>query len=366
MRDDNLRPMWSETELDAALAALRSDVDTEEDTLTAVRAELIAAAGGPTERENPMTVTIAPISQEVERPRKPRWGTLTAVAATVAALAAGAVFVTTQGTGDTNPAAGPNAGIEVDLGNGHKITVDQPTLAPGQYRLQESHGWSGATHVGADVNDVTQVRQEGFSDTWTPATWTDDWRQTYEPGSFEVVSGDPDVGEAMRSKPSDLGGKCGQFGEQRNADTGETIPPCRGNGWEEIGSPEFFAGLPTDPQALYEKIKENVGSSGNDPHVQALMNGSRLLQPVTPPEVRANILRALALIPGVEIVDGAPLPDGRTATALAVDAPAAEVAYTLFVDPATGDVIGYKDGPKAKIDTSTWSVVDEMGAKPAK
>lgn len=88
MRDDNLRPMWSENELDAALAALRSDVDMEEDTLTAARAELIAEAGGPTEPGKTMTMTTqAPVSYEEQPARRRHRGRWLASAAAIAALA---------------------------------------------------------------------------------------------------------------------------------------------------------------------------------------------------------------------------------------------------------------------------------------
>jgi hypothetical protein len=45
LREDNVRKIWSETELDAALADLNSDVDPG-DGLAFARASLLAAAGG--------------------------------------------------------------------------------------------------------------------------------------------------------------------------------------------------------------------------------------------------------------------------------------------------------------------------------
>jgi len=359
--------------LDPLLAALRADVPAMADTAFAGgRARLVTAIDTPTDTqtdwENPMTVTITPISQEVERPRKPRWGTLTAVAATVAALAAGAVFVTTTGTGDDAPVGSPNA-IVVDLGNGHTITVDQPTLAPGQYRLEESHTWAISAGIGA------VFRGEGFRDTWSPAEWTDEWQQTFRPGGIEVISGNEQDAAAARElaeKAEEVRGPCGQFGNYVDLD-GNPDPPCDGDGWTAVegsggvGSPEFFAKLPTDPQALYEKIKENVGDSGVDPHLQALITGSGLLQPTAPPEVRATIFRALALIPGVQLKENVRNLDGQAGLAFIIDAKAVDQTYTRIVDPATGAVIGERKtdaGTESSNIATTWSVVDGIGVKP--
>ncbi|MCP3783633.1 CU044_5270 family protein [Micromonospora sp. A3M-1-15] len=100
-----------------------------------------------------------------------------------------------------------------------------------------------------------------------------------------------------------------------------------------------LAGLPTDPRALLDWLRARSPSGKGDDGVPYLMIDSMLRDNVLPPGVKATLLRALALIPGVtrssEPVDF----DGRPAIAvgMVLDGWRRE---DILLDPATHEFLG--------------------------
>lgn len=381
MRDDNVRPMWSDNELDAALAALRSDVDTSGDALSDVRAELMAAAGSPTEQGNKMTTTTqAQAPAEQERDRRPRWGRWAVSAAAVAAVAAGAVLVPTIGFGDNPPAA--NAAAEqLNAAADEVTTADQP-LADGQYRYRGTH-FRASWHL-QDLSkppapgDELVLLNEGYYETWEPGTKDEDWlvRDTVSTGDYEWITGsDEEAAEQGQELPEattyEKHAKCGRL-SVIDVETDQCAEPGT---WEDP-TPEFIASLPTDPQQLYEKlVADHEGQGDGKLEIPILESvGQGLNTGLYPADVRANIYRAIALIPGLEVTEGAANLDGRAGTAFGVSN--GEEQRDLIIDPATGEYIGERqidvDGdpgvePGTVVAYSSVVIgdVDEPGEKPA-
>ncbi|MBE1492558.1 CU044_5270 family protein [Plantactinospora soyae] len=118
-----------------------------------------------------------------------------------------------------------------------------------------------------------------------------------------------------------------------------------------------LAGLPTDPHALLDWLRARTGPFNVDTEEQrntGLFNAiSTILRDnLLPPAVTAALLRAAALIPGV---DQAPSPvsiDGRTATAVGrlQDGWRQE---DLLLDPGSHEFIGYRSVAAKDIDLNT-------------
>jgi hypothetical protein len=353
MRDDNLRPMWSETELDAALAALRSDVDTKEDALATGRAELIAAAVGPTERENPMTATITPVTREAEQPRTPRRGRLVAVAATIVALAAGGILVPTMRFGDGPPAA-TAAAAELNAAADKVATADEP-LADGQFRYRRTHTAGHLTEMVVDGEDTAGVRTpfDEVRETWQPA----------DPGQDWLVRSDEDPN-------TDLLAPCGRGPEAGKPD----VDPCMSPGGWSSPTPEFIADLPTDPRQLLERLRADHQQADEDTHGTELSILNSLAEGLNtglyPAEVRANLYRAIALIPGLTVTEGVANLDGQVGTAYGLGNE--HVREELIIDPATGEFIGSRSesGGEGDEPASQSAVVigvtDEPGVVPTR
>lgn len=93
---------------------------------------------------------------------------------------------------------------------------------------------------------------------------------------------------------------------QRKDGTDTLLPGTPGRG--DLNSPtyEFLAALPTDPEALLERIHKDAEDQQAFVTIGDLLRGG-----VTPPETTAALYRAAALIPGVDTVPDAVDAAGR-------------------------------------------------------
>ncbi|NES26288.1 hypothetical protein GCE86_27705 [Micromonospora terminaliae] len=100
-----------------------------------------------------------------------------------------------------------------------------------------------------------------------------------------------------------------------------------------------LAGLPTDPRALLDWLRTRSQSGKDGDAVSYLLIESMLRDNVLPPGVKATLLRALALIPGVTRSDGPVDFDGRPAIAMGMvqDGWRQE---DILLDPATHEFLG--------------------------
>ncbi|MCE6995901.1 CU044_5270 family protein [Saccharothrix sp. S26] len=318
-------------ELDDALDQLHHDVRTADVPLDAVRARVLAAAADSTGRKR----------------RGGTWWLAPVAVAAAVALITGVVT-----TGNRNaPAAGtsPDAPVNVEpLSAREYLTkaadaitaVDQP-LAPGQYRFVAVHGWYSHSVVTGDPVGAPEqpggytYLVESRSGTWIPQDVTEEWAtQRMSPGGVKWLGGTVPQSEAPVPEPDASGerrGRCGLFFP-------ESQPKKVCADLEDRDDPEFYTRLPRDPQALLQWLRESTTQGGGEPAAVFHWALQLLSTGLVPADLRASLYRALALLDGVTVADGAADLDGRVGVAVTVED--VHERRELVVDPATGDFIG--------------------------
>ncbi|MEU4093971.1 CU044_5270 family protein [Streptomyces sp. NPDC026673] len=110
-----------------------------------------------------------------------------------------------------------------------------------------------------------------------------------------------------------------------------------------LGAPsyDYLKTLPTDPDALLEKIYKETKGQGNSPDQQAFTTvGDLLGEQIAPAKLNAALYRAAAKIPGVVVVEHAKDAAGREGIALAhVDQRSGDRTEWIF-DPKTYAYLG--------------------------
>ena len=122
-------------------------------------------------------------------------------------------------------------------------------------------------------------------------------------------------------------------------------------------------GLPRDPQILYERFRDAAVACrcGNGVDDQTFVVATDLLRGAPlPTDLRAAILRAIALIPGIE----------QHAERDVLGRPGVGVAYSgsqgrqaLIFDPATYEMLGERNGAGGSADLES-GIVDSVTARP--
>ncbi|MGM1065166.1 CU044_5270 family protein [Saccharothrix sp. Mg75] len=330
-------------ELDDALADLNRDARASDAPLDAVRARVLAAA--------------AAESAAPERPAPRRWYLPVAVAA-AAALVTGVVAVGTGGPGTRQVAEQPATGVPesevppvrllsareyLTMAADAITAVDQP-LAPGQYRYVAAHEWNQrGVAVGTPVGEPNPTPAgydylvESRTETWIPHDITQEWlnRRTPLEGA-KFLGGSVPRSEAPLPEPDvtakgERRGKCGDFFP--NAQPRKVCGDPRD--WD---NPDFYTGLPRDPQALAQWLRDATAHRGGAPTAAFHWAVQLLHTGLVPADLRAALYRALATLDGVAVTDGNVNLDGRVGVAVAVESP--NEHRELIVDPATGDFIG--------------------------
>jgi hypothetical protein len=314
MPDENVHRMWSDDDLDTALAALRPDVDADGPALARARAELVRAAGG----AGP-AVAASPAPAR----RRRHWSVAVAVAAAVAVLVAGAVALR-PGRGHDGPAR-PATTHEQHVVN--RIgAVDEP-LAPGRFRYVGTRAWALAQA------DKYAYLAEIVTQTWVPERERDKWLQRRTvTGNRKWIFGS----EADAKKDGGLHmwtsgtwrAPCGAFGQETS------FVACDAKGsWQEP-SARFLASLPRDPGELYDLLRADTDEDyWILDHVTTVLRGGTV-----PADLRRALYRALAMSPHVRVTERVANASGRKGTAFSVVGDATR--DELIVDPVTGLFIG--------------------------
>ncbi|MFI9384124.1 CU044_5270 family protein [Kutzneria sp. NPDC052558] len=335
-----MRQLWTDDELDQALAELHADVRPTPNGLATVRDRVLnpAAARGP-------------------RFRSP-WFPLAAAAA-VAALVT-SVLVLLPHT--VQPAAPPTA---TDLSSQQlsallaKIHYSDPTVAPGQFKYVREQLWGGGSPDGL-VDQATT--------TWQPATWTDEWLRrtsiigmvpaTYANGAIKATGPE----KQLNMTNQDVTAACGDFDSVNPQVTGHL--PCVGQkgGWL-TPTPEWLAALPRDPeQLLDEELKASQAAmSPLYMAIYALRSG------VVPADVRAALYRALAGAPGSYGRENVPNLQGKRGLAIGVIDRG--IHDELLIDPSDGSFLGERQysestGTVIAYSALSYAVVDGKGVTP--
>ena len=289
MTDDNIRQIWSDAELDAALDELHHDVG-DDDGLAFARASLLAAAGAePEEAPKP------------QRSGSWRW---IAVAAAVVTLVGGFAVtaeVLTPGAPDpVHPAA-----TAPDL--------DRP-LAPGEYHYSRQEYW----YPVGNSFEVAYIQQK--VELWVPADPAGMWRRrTGMTGRVVGRLTDEDRAKIAPMSGADVD-EYGPGGVFPNV-SGGTLP------WPAPDARSLEA-LTPDETAL----SNHLFGTSRYPGEQLRQAASALTPGLPAKNVRVALCKTLANLGGIQAFpDTVRAPDGRQSLAFL----ATSTQDTLYVDPTT-------------------------------
>jgi hypothetical protein len=358
---DNVREMWSDDELDGALAALNSTVDTDEQKLAAARTELMATAG------MPVTASVAaPV-------HKRHWGRWAIAAAAVLALIAGFLVVQTVQVGDKPPAASAAAASLNSAAD--RIHASDPALRPGQFRYIGTHAWwsAGTEMHGKDFLYLG----ENLLETWVPADQSGEWLlRRNVTGARKWILGTETEAEAAGWRLNEGGwpegewrAPCGDFYAKEEGKQ----PSCDMPGGWQTPNERWLASLPRDPQALYDRLRKDAPENGRGDAELLVYVADALRSGLIPAELRAAMYRALGKLPGLEITDKQANLDGRVGIAYGMND--GTLRQEMIIDPATGEFIGEREtftkderglpaGTVMEYTSMTTAVVDARGVRP--
>ncbi|ONI75120.1 hypothetical protein ALI144C_40950 [Actinosynnema sp. ALI-1.44] len=307
-------------------------------------------------------------------PRRTRHRWVIPVAAAVGAIALAATIVVVR-TAPSPDQELPLASAPEVLNKAADITdvgaVDKP-IKPGQYRYIAEHRWTTYNNViGPEKKERYPYLQEELLERWIPA----------DPGGIRQVRrtrlGEPkylvdvpaDVAARLRNNQvpdSDRRGKCQKAGAPVNSGDFD----C-----DQLDRADFYAALPQDPRMLYKQLDALAAQYGAQKAPGLFKIGiDALTRGLMPARVRAQWYRALALIPGVRVIERRTTVDGRSGIALGLDDDREH--QELVIDLVTGESIGtrttagpqpsnplVKPGTEIGASTITTSVVSSIGAK---
>lgn len=357
-QDDNVRDIWSEDELDRALAALRPPEDGDERAFQRARTELLVAAGGRAPAPEP----------EPEPRRRRRWTWWAATVGTVAAMVASVFVVQTVQLGDHIPNA---AADQLNKAAAKVDAVDEP-LGPGQYRYIATHAWW------MSMSDKYSYLAENLLETWVPADEEQEWlwrrdvtgARKWIVGTEQEARADGYPVDEVSWPEGEWRAPCGDwFAEEEGRE------PCASRGSWQSPDAAFLASLPRDPGALYDRLRDDTDGRGKDPDLEVVVYVADVLRTgLVPADLRAALYRALAKVPGLEITEKVANLDGVKGTAYGISAEGER--HDIIVDPATGQFIGERQvaedgfgdipaGTVMEYTSVTTAVVPEMGVRPA-
>ncbi|SDS35157.1 CU044_5270 family protein [Actinoplanes derwentensis] len=241
-------------------------------------------------------------------------------------------------------------------------TVDEPVPA-GKYRYIATHamdtGWGPApTLFGSRV------------ETWVPADPSGVWfRRVGDTGERIPLTGSTAAGGPGVTDER-LSGPCGRF--RPGEGDGDM---CLSEGSWQVPTAVFIAGLPRDPEHLFDRLRSDTDGHGSDGDQEVLVYAADALRSgLLPADLRAAIYRALTRLSALKITERAATLDGHTGTALGVTG--AGQRQEIVIDPETGVFIGERkrlseetEGVKAgtMVGSSTviYGIADEPWQRPA-
>jgi hypothetical protein len=351
MPEENVRAMWSEDELDRALAALRTGESPDDQAFHRAKAELLVSAGAPAPEEPPA-------------PSRRRWGWW-AAAGTMAAVVASLLVVQTVRTDNRVPDT--VAVRQLNLAADRINAVDEP-LGPGEYRYISTHAWWMSTAY------EYSYLAENLLETWVPADETQEWLWRRDvTGARKWLAGTEPEAQAANIPLEDMGwpegewqAPCGDwFAEE------EQRKPCSIRGSWQSPNAEFMASLPREPEELYDRLRDDVGDRG-EAHM-VIYVADILRSGLVPADLRAALYRVLARVPGLEITEQVANLDGAKGTAYGISQDG--IRHEVIIDPATGQFIGERQitekgfagipaGTVIDYTSVTTAVVPGMGVRP--
>jgi hypothetical protein len=320
LREDNVRKIWSDAELDAALSDLHADTG-DDDGLAFARASLMAATG---------------TSEAPPQPRRTGTWRWIAVAAAVVTLVGGLAIVTSLRTPPSEPTQ--PAATSPD--------VDRP-LAPGEFHYAQKLTWLPETLLGQPV-DIQQR-----TELWIPADPTGVWHR--RTGWTGAVSGlDPEKENSVRLNltPFDEYGPGGRFGGGQNLG-GQTNPRWN-TPLQNWLTPDaaFIASLTPDRRGLvkrlgFDTVSTSDSGKAHTPAESLTMARLVLETGLLGKELRFALRDALSQLTGLFAAPGQ-TSDGRPATVVT----AKGSGERLLFDPTTAQLLAW-DNPGTPTTTRT-------------
>lgn len=249
---------------------------------------------------------------------------VTVVALSVAAAVVLSVFAWGRSPAGPSPAA---AGVFHRLAG--RIAAQPLTPQPGQYLYIEFKSEWGAFGGNCETRSIAHEQ------IWIGADGSGLDRDTSEPGSFTSAA---DRANCMSMASSDA---------QEKADLQRTLAGWTSDDWSaprcmELGPTSDWSSLSSDPQVLLQQIRNLYHGDEATPAQEFSYVAEILGRTDAPPDVRANIYRAAALIPGVQSLGTVRDHDGRPGLGLAITTGEGTPNATdeLIFDPETGELLG--------------------------
>jgi hypothetical protein len=289
--------------------------------------------------------------------RKPRrWMRLAAGAAAVALIATAALIISML----VDPTPQPASAATVLQEAATLIQASDPALTPGQFRYvrTETTMRSGTERCAYTQRDIDEI--------WTPSDPEAEWllRRDYGRIAWDTCQ-DPTSTTLPRAYQQEYRAKHGLFAVPGAEQPGS--PPSWYN-----PTPEFLAGLPRDPAAMFELIKQEYKSGTAEPGKAYFQHATQLLSTsVLPADLRATMYRAMTFIPGVTVTEQFATIDGRKGTAIGLDmGTRGDIRTDIVIDPRTGVLIGERTlGPRGELHGTTvitHGIAEKIGTAPVR
>lgn len=349
MHGDNIRKVWSDAELDQALADLHSGPEVRRDELSRAKAALLRAAGEVEDEALPMA---APPARK--RPGSWRW---IAAAAAAALVSGGAIVATNVFVGEDGQDPAAHSTIAPDMDPLKDLRGTDLPLTGTQYWLSTESTWK--TRFGKKSGVIYQTHET--TERWLPSDWAvKHMTRVTRTGEIRWIKGDYETargkGDAIPGATVTSGwegsGQLPTGGPASGSTTTSSPPdapvsterdePPRSN-WM-LPSKEFLEGLPTDPAKLLERLRDDNkdGKVNTAPEMYdmalSVMRSSHGYS-----DLRVALCKALAKAPGITLKTNATTPDKRPAISFTVRE--TDQIRTFVVDLATAHLAGYSAEP---------------------
>jgi hypothetical protein len=316
--------------LDELVAGLRTDVREMSDAaFEAGRSRLLARIDPEPEvtalTQDPAVVPLTK-RRSLRSPSR-RLVTVAAAAAAVVALAAGALLVQAARHDDT-----PTTAAAAQLNDAaDNVQPDEP-IGPDQYRYTASRSWHAVRDKTGKVHrDMSLLVMVGLEvEQWVPG---DPTREC----AFHVTNGDRKylIGDAELAELENL-----PLPEPGSDDYTRACDKSEDRGWVSP-TPELLASLPRDPVQLHDRLrddKERMRDYSDDEIRVAASVNTLLMSGVVPADLRAALYRALAMTPGLTIIEQVADLDGRQGTAFGLRQ--GDHRLDIIINTATGQYVG--------------------------
>lgn len=310
------------------LRELRSDQDgPSPDALTAGRAAMFERIG----REVDPATTVQPARRH--RARVVRG--LSALAA--GGLIAGLVFSDVVGLAGWRGGADAAAAAVLEQAAKAAVTFDDLIVGPGEYLLVETEGVRVADGQGADGGAIVSYRYRERGQLYVPADRDDEWVWV-RPHSDLVEVLTPGGEQLIEDYFASIRKERGDEPELLRAPGGAFYGSASDSQWGD------FDTMPRDPYRLLNHIYRVTLGAGPSPDGEALVFiADTLRQGTAPADLRAALLRAAAMIPGVTVTDGQAALDGQLGVAIGRLEPVNGLRQEIIIDRESGRLIGERE-----------------------